>query len=274
MSMMRVIQNILGLLLAVVLALTATLFGINHFNNADYFYSISQESNLNDAVSGIITTRLAEINKNNSGESSPTVDQALGSAVSKQFLESKNHEITRQLESVLRGKKDSIEVDLSELASMAQAAGLNVNSVDIAPLKIDPPKAFNSRMEFVLQRIQFFAFIGTVATGIMLIALAVITLKSGYRLPLVISFVVSAGLLGLFSLALGILIDMRGSNLELPATLNSLQIPLQNFVMYVKEDMQRWYQSVAAALLILGCVLWAIDYGLLRNRDALVHRDH
>lgn len=262
---MKVAQYILGFLLAIALTSTVVLFGLNHFIDADYFYKTADKSGLNQAVSDVITERLIEIDKTNSGSSSQSIDQALSSVIAKQYLESKNHEITEQLESVLRGKKDAIRVDFSDLADISQASGFDVTSVDIAPLELTPPKTITQKTDFFLQRIQFFFFMSFTATAFLFAANVVIAVRTGRHLTILLALLLSATSIGAIGFIVGRLPIGPGTDFGLPEGLSPLQLPLQNFVIFTKDGIERWLQLAAGSLFLATCILGAIEYGILQR---------
>lgn len=270
---MKLLQYSLGFLFAFALTSTVVLFIANHFIDDSYFYTTADESSLNQAVSDVITQRLTEIDQLNSGVSNRVLDETLSSSVAQQYLESKNRDITQQLEAVLRGKKDTIAVEFSDLADISQSAGLDVTAVDIAPLEITPPESVTQRTDFFLQRIQFFLFITAVITILLFISSIVAAIKSNSHGPLLLSLLLSSILLGGISLIVGRLTVGTDTNFGLPETLQSLQMPLYNFIQYVKDDVQRWHASIAGGIFIATSLLGSVEYGILqRNGRRRNHR--
>ena len=49
-------------------------------------------------------------------------------------------------------------------------------------------------------------------------------------------------------------------DLGLPETLATLQLPIINFIQYVVNDVQRWYQIAGGGILISASLLGVIEY--------------
>ena len=257
---MRFVQYLFGILLAASVSMTITLFTVNHFINADYFYETAQKSSLDQSISEVITSRLTQISKDNGSSSNESTEKILSSTVAKQYLEAKNHEITEQLEQVLRGKKDTIKIDFADLAVISKDTGLNVTGVDISPLELAPPEAIVAKVGFFLQRIQFFLFLSTILSLILLAGNTWLLYSQDNRVPLLATLlVVSFVLLGIAT-GIGSIDPASFGDIQLPETLATLQLPIINFIQYVVNDVQRWYQIAGGGILISASLLGVIEY--------------
>ena len=269
---MRFVQYLFGILLAVSISMTITLFTVNHFINADYFYETAQKSSLDQSVSEVITNRLTQISKVNGTNGNESAEKTLSSTVAKQYLEAKNHEITEQLEQVLRGKKDTIKIDFADLAAISKDAGLNVTGVDISPLELTPPKAIMTESGFFLQRIQFFLFLSTILSLILLASNGWLLYSQDNRVPLLATLlVVSFVLLGIAT-GIGSIDPASFGDIQLPETLATLQLPIINFIQYVVSDVQRWYQIAGGGILISASFLGFIEYFYSRKKSVSHYR--
>lgn len=264
---MKLLNYVLGLLFSIALTATVALYCVNHFIDADYFYGTAQKSGLDNATGELISQRLIDINQINSGVSGDAINKTLSSSVAEQYINDKNHAITNQLESLLRGKQDKIEVDFSDLSKISQSAGLNVTSVDVAPLEITPPKSILSKSSYYLQRIEFLLFVSGVLTVGLGAAMIFFAFKLKSATPIVVSLATSAVLIA--AIALAALLASSWANklvLSLPETLATLRAPVENFGKDILSDIKGWL-LLASVIILTGATLTAFGQLMFRRNS-------
>lgn len=170
------------------------------------------------------------------------------------------------------GEKDTIKIDFADLAVISKDTGLNVTGVDISPLELAPPEAIVAKVGFFLQRIQFFLFLSTILSLILLAGNTWLLYSQDNRVPLLATLlVVSFVLLGIAT-GIGSIDPASFGDIQLPETLATLQLPIINFIQYVVSDVQRWYQIAGGGILISASFLGFIEYFYSRKKSVSHYR--
>lgn len=266
---MKVLSAFINSLLSFFIVLSGTSFVVNKVADAEYLNKTAKESGVYKGVSEVVSRRLIETSANNLGVPPEQIPAQVSDVVSEEYITAKSEEVTTQIEQALRGEREKITIDISDLASQARAAGLSVNPSDLKPIEINAPQTQNeSSSTRTAQSLDFIRFISYILTAVLFIASIALSIirKSlkGFALALI-----SSGLMfAVFALVGTLVSNTIVGWVALPETITEITPYAQTFARSLLDEVSSLYGWFAISLTLFGVILFFVNKTLQKKFQA------
>lgn len=266
---MKALTAIINSLLAAFIIMSGTIFVANKVADAQYLNTTAEKSGVYKGVSEVASRRLAETSARNLGIPVEQIPAEASSVVSEEYVASKSQEITSQVESVLRGEKKSVVIDISDLSAKAQAAGLSVNPSDLKPIEITPPQQENEQNNIrIAQNLNVLRFISYFVTALLFIASVALSVVRRSLLGLAGALLSSGVVFAAFALMAALVSSAASEWITLPEEVVEVTPYVHAFIHSVVNNVSNTYIWLAVVSSIIGLLLIPIDRMIKRRRSA------
>lgn len=262
---MRLASILANVILSLCITVSGVLFLLRTYTNAEYLQSSAKTAGVYKNVEQIVSGRLVELHAKNSQATTLDAEAAIEAVVTPVYIESKTQETTDQIKQVLRGEREKIIVDFSDLAKDLNNQGVVINSTDLKPLEVTAPENIDTsiiRGAQNLELLQFISFVLAVAAFAISALLAMVRRSSAGT---GVAFLVCAIIFGTFSLFLHLLKPVAKGVLNVPSSITEITPSVEGLTKIILSDSSRLLLQYAVISILLSLFCFIIHKFLLQK---------